>query len=270
MGISNRCSDQDGCESGCKEQGDLSPQVVSELPRRLYDFLLAAYGPQGWWPLVGHPGVQPTSTGRINGYHPADYRFPENRAQRFEICVGAVLTQNTSWVQVEKVLLALHQAGLLGPEPMLALASEDLEQLILPAGYFRQKRRKLQALCAAFQAFDAVGPKRRELLSIWGIGPETADSILLYAYQQPCFVVDAYTRRILEALGVLPATASYDQVQQWFSSGLSPEVVIFQEYHALLVEHAKRFYSVRPRGLHCPLRGLMQVSLGVADPVAVL
>jgi len=111
----------------------------------LAERLCAAYGLQGWWPLLEHRGSNPTLTGRLTGYHPGDYSFPRTEAQRFEICCGAILTQNTAWPNVEKALQALAHQGLLAPREILAVDEEKLQQAIRPSGYFRAKARKLRA-----------------------------------------------------------------------------------------------------------------------------
>jgi len=214
----------------------------------LYDFhrqLLEAYGPQGWWPLLGHPGVNPTKTGSCTGYHPGEYDLPRTDAERFEICTGAILTQNTAWPNVEKALLALADAGASAPEAILDLPTPELALLIRPAGYHNTKARKLKELAAFFQGLRGRTPARSELLAVWGVGPETADSIRLYAYGQLEAVVDAYTRRMLEGLGRIPPGASYDAMKAHCVANLPPEVVVYQEFHALVVEHAKRVRDSR-------------------------
>ncbi|MBI1970568.1 endonuclease III domain-containing protein [Candidatus Woesearchaeota archaeon] len=212
----------------------------------IYTVLLKEYGMQGWWPLLAHQGMNPTKTGSITGYHPGDYSFPKNEQQRFEICIGAILTQNTSWVQVEKALKALNQLNALTIEGMAKLSLQRLKIAIKPAGYFNQKAKKIREFVVFFTYLDGRTPSREELLSVWGVGPETADSILLYAYHVPSFVVDAYTRRILSHLRLIEETASYNDIKAMMEQALPQEVVVYQEYHALLVEHAKQQYSKKP------------------------
>ncbi len=225
--------------------------------RRIYDFLYSSYGPQGWWPLLElhDRGVNPTKSGSLRGYHPGDYSFPRNDSQRFEIIVGALLTQNTSWVNVEKALVNLSVNGLLSPSSLLSADVDFVKELIRPAGYFNQKADRLLLLARWFLSLSGV-PSRDELLSLKGVGPETADSILLYAFSQPEFVVDAYTRRILKALGLINGDESYDFVKSLFESSLEKDFRLFQEFHALLVEHAKRYY-VKNSSLVDPLKGLI-------------
>jgi endonuclease-3 related protein len=182
----------------------------------------------------------------LEGYHPGDFSYPRSDSQRFEICVGAVLTQNTAWPNVEKALLNLQRLEALAPDRILALSDAVLEEAVRPSGYFRVKRRKLRELAAAHLRFAGRIPARDEWLAVWGIGPETADSIRLYAYGQVEMVVDAYTRRILAALGWVSETAPYGEVKALCEHGLPREVAVYQEFHALLVEHAKRCYRRRP------------------------
>lgn len=212
----------------------------------VYAALLAAYGPQGWWPLLDVAGDNPTASGTLRGYHRGDYSYPRTAAQRFEICVGAVLTQNTAWPNVEAALRALQQEGALSPEAILRMPDARLEAAIRPSGYFRVKARKLRELARAYLGLRDHVPSRGELLAVWGIGPETADSIRLYAYGQPEMVIDAYTTRIFSARGWLPAGVSYADAKAWCTARLPPDPVVYQEFHALLVEHAKRHYRRRP------------------------
>jgi endonuclease III related protein len=207
---------------------------------RFYGSLFDAYGPQGWWPLRSHAGVNPTKTGAVTGYHPGDYGFPRNEAERFEICAGAILTQNTAWPNVEKALQALATAAALQPEAILCLPETELAALIRPSGYHNTKARKLKELAVFFRDLRGRTPTRSDLLAVWGIGAETADSIRLYAYGQLEMVVDAYTRRIFERLGCVQARASYDELKDHCVANLPSELIVYQEFHALIVEHAKR------------------------------
>lgn len=216
--------------------------------RQIYNALLKIYGPQGWWPLLGCKGTKPTKTGSIKGYHPRDYSHPKNNNQKFEICIGVILTQNTSWPQVEKALLNLKGLNALNPKEMKNLKLEKLKQAIKPAGYFNQKAKKLKIFAEFYINLKARTPTREELLNIWGIGPETADSILLYAFNVPEFVVDAYTRRVFANLGFIGQKAKYNEIKKLFENNLPKNLKIYQEYHALIVEHAKRHYSKKPYG----------------------
>jgi len=207
--------------------------------------LLEVYGPQGWWPLLGHEGCNPTKTGSVTGYHPGDYTFPHDEAERFEICAGAILTQNTAWPNVEKALTALAASGALEPEAILHLPDPELAALIRPSGYHNTKARKLKELAAFFRDLRGRTPTRNGLLAVWGIGPETADSILLYAYGEPEMVVDAYTRRVLERLGWVVEATSYEALKHFCAENLPEETTVYQEFHALVVEHAKRARAAR-------------------------
>lgn len=206
----------------------------------LYRRLLEAYGPQGWWPLLEHAGCNPTKTGSGRGYHPGDYGYPRTERQRFEIGAGAILTQNTAWPNVEKALLALQAREALSPGAILALPEAELAALVRPSGYFNAKARKLREFSRFFLALGGAVPERAALLGVWGIGPETADSIRLYAYSQLEMVIDAYTRRILEAEALVDPGLSYEALKSFCIAQLPAEVAVYQEFHALMVEYAKR------------------------------
>ncbi len=200
---------------------------------KLYHKLLKEYGPQGWWPLLRLPAR----------YHPSDYSLPRTSKERFEICAGAILTQNTAWKNAERALEGLSKKGLLSPERLLRAGREAVEEAIRPSGYYAQKARKLREFARFYKELRGRTPPREALLSLWGIGPETADSILLYAYKEPRFVIDAYTRRVLASEGLLPPAEakrlSYEELQLLFEEALPRSVPPYQEYHALLVRRAK-------------------------------
>jgi endonuclease-3 related protein len=169
-------------------------------------------------------------------------------------------------VNVEKAIANLKAGGLLSPEAMEAVPVETLAERIRSSGYFHVKARKLKAFCHHLyrrhggdlaSLFHVKLPElRQELLSIWGVGPETADSIVLYGARQPIFVVDAYTRRIFSRLGLASPVVSYDQLQALFMDNLAPSVPVFQEYHALIVALGKDVCRPRPTCGRCPLRDL--------------
>jgi endonuclease III related protein len=220
----------------------------------LHDILLAAYGPRGWWPLTGSAGRGGLDA---RGYHPRDFSQPRSPRGRFEIIVGAILTQNTAWTNVEKALDGLRAAGIRLPSDLRSCRTARLAGLIRSSGYYNQKAKKLKRAAALFSAPGALSrrgaPSRETLLAQWGIGPETADSILLYAFHEPLFVVDAYTRRILSRIGLLDARAGYAQVQGFFHAQLPPRHELFNEFHALLVEHAKVHCRTTPACGGCPV-----------------
>ncbi|MFW6383300.1 MAG: endonuclease III domain-containing protein [Nanoarchaeota archaeon] len=203
-----------------------------------YCELLQKHGPQGWWPLMDVKGCNPTKTGSSRGYHPGDYSYPKNEKQRFEICLGAILTQNTSWTNVEKALYNLYEINCIDPKKILKIDDEKLKKAIRSAGYFNQKAKKLKIFADFFIKLNNV-PTREKLISLWGIGPETADSILLYAHKKPFFVVDAYTRRIFSRLGVIDANDNYENIRKLFEDSLPRDYKVYQEYHALIVEEGK-------------------------------
>ena len=173
--------------------------------------------------------------------------------------VGAVLTQNTAWANVERAIDNLRQADLLNPAAITALDQAVLADYLRPAGYFNIKAKRLQALTRFLidhPQLDSLETEelRRGLLSVHGIGPETADDILLYAYQRPVFVIDAYTRRLFGRLGLMDGEASYERLRQGFESGLNQDAQMFNEYHALIVRHAKTVCRPKPLCECCSLR----------------
>jgi endonuclease-3 related protein len=192
-----------------------------------------------------HQGNNPTLTGRLTGYHPGDYTFPRSEAQRFEICCGAILTQNTAWPNVEKALQSLRSQDLLSPGAILAAQDEPLQQAIRSSGYFRAKSRKLRAFCEFHRSLDGRTPTREQLLSVWGIGPETADSILLYAYAQTEMVIDAYTIRVLHHHDYLRKPPTYAEAKTYCARHIPHTLHDYQEFHALMVEHAKRLGGMK-------------------------
>jgi endonuclease III-like uncharacterized protein len=168
-----------------------------------------------------------------------------------KITTGHKLTQNTSWIQVEKVLSALKPN--LTPEFIITLYLDKLAQAIKPAGYYNQKAKKIKIFSDFFLFLKGKSPTREELLKLWGVGPETADSILLYAYKTPAFIIDTYTKRVFGHLGLIKETSAYDDLKNIFEKNLKKDLIIFQEYHALIVEHAKRYYNKIPYGINDPL-----------------
>jgi endonuclease-3 related protein len=208
--------------------------------KNLYEELFDKYGPQGWWPLLDVDGTNPTKTGSIKGYHPKDYSYPRNERQRFEICIGAILTQNTSWANVEKALINLKENNLLEPKRLIGCNENMLRGLTKPSGYFNQKSERLKIFSEFYLALEGKTPTPKELLAVKGIGPETCDSILLYGYKVPTFVVDAYTKRFLIKRAVIDEEYGYYEIKELFESNMKKDLVIFQEFHALIVEEEKR------------------------------
>ncbi|MEK6963270.1 MAG: endonuclease III domain-containing protein [Nanoarchaeota archaeon] len=217
----------------------------------IYEKLFRTYRPQGWWPILSLAGKKGFDA---DGYHKGSYDYPWNEQQRFEIILGAILTQNTSWKNVEKSLKVLQEKDLLSAENMEALSERKLASLIKSSGYFNQKAKKIKAMIAFLKSKKPI--TRDNLLSIWGVGPETADSILLYAYHKPVFVIDAYTRRIFSRIGLCKADVRYEELQQMFHKDLEKNVELFNEYHALIVEHAKAHCRTKPDCEKCPLLSL--------------
>lgn len=208
---------------------------TGEMLMAFYDAMFEAYGRQNWW-----PGETPT-----------------------EVIVGAILTQNTAWKNVERAILNLENAGALDWAVLRDLADEDLAALIRPAGTFNVKTKRLKAFTRwLWSRYDGdldrmtATPRhtlREELLAIPGIGRETADAILLYAAGLPSFVVDAYTARILRRHGLIDEDADYETIKELFESYLDEDVPLYNEYHALLVQVGKTHCRPKPRCEGCPL-----------------
>jgi endonuclease-3 related protein len=184
--------------------------------------------------------------------------------------VGAILTQAVAWTNVEQAITNLKDAQALDPAVLHALPAEELALLLRPAGYYNAKARKLKALVSHLHqryGYDlealfsqSLQTLRSELLAIHGIGPETADSIILYAAGQPVFVIDSYTRRLCSRMGLARDTVGYDELQALFQDNLPHETALFQEYHALIVQHAKTTCRKRPLCTSCGL--LAQCAFG--------
>lgn len=234
-----------------------------DVLEKIYKSLLKTYGPQGWWPILSlhgkKEGTNPTKAGSINGYHVEDYSFPKNKQQQFEICVGAILTQNTSWPLVEKALINLEKAKLLTPQAIHKVDVEKIKPLIRPAGYFNQKANYLKNFTEFFISLKPSQiPTRLEVLNVKGVGNETADSILLFAFKQPEFIVDAYTKRIFSRIGLIKQDATYLEVKEFFENALEKDIIIYQEYHALIVEHAKQHCTTKQKCKKCPISSFCQ------------
>ena len=215
-----------------------SGSPTGERLTTMYRLLLEQFGPQGWWPAE----------------------------TPFEMMAGAVLTQNTNWENVKKALGNLEREGLLDPARLHALGADALAHAIRPAGYYNVKARRLKNLVrliveryggeVSAMLGEGPGELRDALLGVNGIGPETADSIVLYAAGHPVFVVDAYTHRILSRHDLVDEEASYDEIQATFSDALPEDVPLFREFHALIVMAGKTYCRKRPLCEHCPLQGL--------------
>ena len=213
----------------------------------LYQALYKHYGAQGWWPLSSR-----------GGYHPNIYYHSLTQEEIFEVALGSILTQNTTFSSVEKSLDNLQSIGAMSSQAILKLDIQELKEAIRPSGYYNQKAEYILSFTAFFEGLRARTPLREELLGCKGIGEETADSILLFGYGCAEFKVDAYTKRILLHLGYIDAKAKYAEVKQLLESTLEKEcpdeikrVELYQEFHALFVAHAKRFYSKKPYGDGC-------------------
>ncbi len=204
----------------------------------MYELLSGRFGPQSWWP----------------------------GESQFEIIIGAILTQNTNWANVEKAIANLKKANALSAQPLYQMNHDELAALIKPAGYFNIKAKRLKSFLTWFfgeyngllENLEQLSTTRlrEELLNIKGVGPETADSILLYAFDRPIFVVDAYTARVMTRHNLIEAGCDYEQLQQLFQSNLVEDVKMFNEFHALLVRVGKEFCRPKARCSGCPLENL--------------
>ncbi|MEM4134248.1 MAG: hypothetical protein QXO35_02485 [Candidatus Micrarchaeia archaeon] len=230
----------------------------------IYNKLLSNYGQQGWWPIKSLAGKKGFDE---RGYHKGIFTYPQSKEQRFEIIIGAILTQNTNWKNVEKALENLFYFNLISPEAIVSLDEKILAEKIRPAGYFNQKAERLKNISLWFMKNDNKLKKlnrelidskeeeakileaRKNLLGVHGVGFETADSILLYAYNLPIFVVDTYTKRLFRKEGLLQAgnmshEKEYHIIQDMVHSAFSglsnkDKFKIFNEFHALIVEWGK-------------------------------
>jgi len=186
------------------------------------------------------------------GYHQNEFGLPKTRKGKFEVCMGAILTQNTAWTQVEKALTNLFAAKINTPEKILKTDEETIATLIAPAGYRNQKTKYLKNIAEWFINYSQLDldSTRNNLLQVKGVGRETADSILLYAFHLPTFVIDTYTKRTLAALKIFEEKTPYETLRLWFMDNLEPSVELFQEYHALFVEHGKNFSILKKSQKH--------------------
>jgi endonuclease III related protein len=212
--------------------------MIADELNEIYERLYSRYGPQHWWP----------------------------GQSRCEIIVGAILTQNTNWKNVEKAIANLRAAAMLSPDALHNIEQGELAELIRPAGYYNLKAKRLKNFFEwLFENYDgdldlpgslSVSQLREELLGINGIGPETADSVILYGYEKPVFVVDSYTARVCGRHGLIGPEAGYDEISRMFSENLCENSQFFNEFHALLVKLAKEHCKRKPACKSCPLEDL--------------
>ena len=221
-------------------------QSVERTLLDIYHRLMACYGPQHWWPAK----------------------------DPFEVMVGAILTQSAAWKNVEKAIANLRQADVLSSRALRQVPLADLARLIYPCGYYNAKALKLKSLAGWLVNYDDnldklfatdTYPLRQQLLSIYGIGHETADSIILYAANKPLFVIDAYTRRIINRLGLTPENNSYAVYQAFFMNNLPADTRLFNEYHALLVCLAKNVCRKHPLCSQCCLNNICRFDFECRD-----
>lgn len=217
----------------------------------IYDRVYSSFGPQHWWPVTKENEIVPQ-------YHK---NIVLTEKQQLEICFGAILTQNTNWKNVEKAIISLNKNNLINIKKIIKIEDERLAEIIKSSGYHNQKAKKLKNFCnfllknyngrIDLLLNDNIDKLRKQLLSINGIGPETADSIILYAAKKPIFVIDAYTKRILKRIGYKEKT--YEELQKLFMENLQNSESLFNEYHALLVELGKNICKKKPLCVKCPI-----------------
>ncbi len=205
---------------------------------KIYNVLLEYFGHQYWWPTI------------------------DDKNPKFEIMIGAILTQQTTWKNVEKVLKNLKNANLIDPKKLYNLPVNDLENMIRPCGFYKVKAKRLRNFLKYFfenfygdvnKLFNRpLEELRKDLLSVNGIGPETCDSMILYAGEMPIFVVDAYTYRLCERFPIIHSK-NYEEVREFFEKNLSKDVNLFKEFHALIVELGKNFCKIKSNCDECPL-----------------
>ena len=218
----------------------MDKETIGQVLQDIYSRLLQCYGSQHWWP--------------------AD--------EPFEVMVGAILTQSAAWLNVEKAITNLKAARALSPQALRRFGLAEIATLIRPCGYYNAKARKLKSLAHWLGEYcndnlnklfaNSTDQLRQQLLSVYGIGQETADSIILYAANKPIFVIDAYTRRIINRIGLAPDSNSYTAYQSLFMDNLPADVGLFNEYHALLVCLGKNVCRTRPLCQQCCLCSICQ------------
>ncbi|MEK6658686.1 MAG: endonuclease III domain-containing protein [Campylobacterota bacterium] len=216
---------------------------------KIYKILYKTYGAQGWWPITGY------------GYHKLDYDFPRNESEIFEVCLGSILTQNTTFTSVVKSLENLYAKNAIDADAIESMDIEELREAIRPSGYYNQKARYILEFIKFYKNLSGAAPTREALLNVVGIGEESADSMLLYGYNKHEFKVDAYTKRVLLELGFIDEKAKYGDIKILMQNSLKECIknekellTVYQEFHALIVHHGKNFYSKKPYGVGCFLK----------------
>ncbi|MFH1209420.1 MAG: endonuclease [archaeon] len=198
--------------------------------QKIYGILYKEFKSQGWWPVISKDG----------------------KNHQFEISIGAILTQNTSWSNVEKVIKILDEKNLLNKNSFKKIDTEELALLIRSSGYYNQKAKKIKAFIEFLDSNKEIS--RINLLKVYGLGKETVDSILLYSYNQPVFVIDAYTKRVFSRLKLCNKDIDYDKLQFLFESNLDKNIEVYKEYHALIVNLGKNYCKTKPLCEKCCLR----------------
>lgn len=214
------------------------------------NILYKNYGSQGWWPVTNKGERLPKYSGG-----------PKTYKQKLEVMFGTVLVQNTTWKNAQTAIIKLNEHDLIDIDKILNIELDELAGTIKPSGYFNQKAIKLKSLCLFLKKFPInvledmeLNTTRKLLFDVKGIGPETADSILLYALNKPIFVIDVYTKRIFSRIGLVDKSIEYQELQELFHNSLENDSELFNEYHALIVKHAKEYCKVKPLCDDCFLK----------------
>ena len=233
-----------------------------ESIKTIYEILHNKFDSQNWWPVTDK-GTKPTYKKRNN----------LTEKQKLEIVFGAILTQNTNWKNVEKAIINLNKNSLINIKKIIDIEQDQLAQIIRSSGYHNQKSKTLKNFCnllsnnynSNINLFfnNDITNLRKKLLEINGIGPETADSIILYAAKKPIFIIDAYTKRIFNRIGYKEST--YQDLQSLFTDNLEKNTNIFNEYHALIVQFGKNICKTKPLCTMCPLNNICNFSINIKN-----
>ena len=220
---------------------------------RVFEKLENYYGWRGWWPS--------TLDGKLSPEYHKSKKYKYSNAEKFEIAVGAILTQNAAWINVVKALENLKKLRIDSPEKILKTDKEKIITAIRPSGYYNQKYKKIIFLSEffalnSFEKLDKLDTLeiRNKFLEIWGVGKETADSIVLYVFNKPVFVVDAYTRRVFKRNGIISGKEDYDEIRLLIENRIPLNILKYKNYHAVIVELCKQFCRTKPICGNCILK----------------
>lgn len=219
---------------------------------KIYGTLLDEYGYQGWWPLINNSSSNFNKTGEVKGYHPKEYDYPKNEEEKIEIILGCILMQNTSWLGAYKAIGNINENigfNISNLVDFVNTKPNEFKQIIKPAGYYNQKCNYILNVLNFYTGLSGDTPSRKEILEVKGVGNETADTILLFAYKQKEFIVDTYLKRIFINLGYINKNTGYMHIKNLCENNFNGNFEDYQEFHALLDEHAKNYYIKKPYGV---------------------